>query len=131
MYVYTIERDTRPVDKIQKAREGIKGLDKKSDFVFILMPRRYQCYDEESGNNLWKSSEWIQNEIGMAYAYERDIIAVVEEGVKDEGMLKDIRWCYSFNRDRLSIPWIEDNNMRTPEEVKNELLNILETIAHL
>ena len=65
IYEYTIERDTRSIDKIQKAREGIKD----SDFVFILMPRRYHCYDEESGNNSWKSSEWIQNEVGMAYAY--------------------------------------------------------------
>ena len=125
--VYEIERDTRPIDKTQKAREGIEN----SDFVFIVMPRRYQCYDEESRNNLWKSSEWIQNEIGMAYAYERDIIAVVEEGVKDEGMLKDIRWCYPFNRDRLWIPWIEDNNMRIPEEVKDELLNLLYEISQL
>ena len=124
---YTIERDTRSRDKIQKAREVIKN----SYFVFIVMPKRYQCYDEESKNNLWKSSEWIQNEIGMAYANEKDIIAVIEEGVKDEGMLKDIRWCYSFNRDRLCIPWIEDDNMRTPEETKNELLDALDTISRM
>ena len=125
MNIYTIERDTRAIDKIQKAREGIKD----SDFVFIAMPKRYQYYDEESRSNFWKSSEWIQNEIGMAYANEKDIIAVVEEGVKDEGMLKDIRWCYFFNRDSLWIPWVEDNNMRTPEEAKNELLDILDVIS--
>ena len=124
---YTIERDTRSIDKIQKAREGIKD----SDFVFIVMPKRYQCYDEECSNNLWRSSEWIQNEIGMAYMNKKDIIAVIEEGVKDEGMLKDIRWCYSFNRDRLSIPWIEDNNRRTPEEAKNELLDTLDAISRM
>jgi len=127
MNVYTIERDTRAIDKIQKAREGIKN----SDFVFIVMPKRYQCYDEESRSYSWKSSEWIQNEIGMAYANEKDIIAVIEEGVKDEGMLKDIRWCYFFNRDRLWIPWIEDNNMRTPEEAKNELLDNLDAISRM
>ena len=95
------------------------------------MPRRYHCYDEESENNSWKSSEWIQNEVGMAYAYGRDVIAVVEEGVKDEGMLKDIRWCYSFNRDRLRIHWIEDNNTRIPEETKNELIDALDTISRM
>ena len=125
MNVYTIERDTRAIDKIQKARERIED----SDFVFIVMPKRYQCYDEEGGNYFYKSSEWIQNEVGMAYANEKDIIAVIEEGVKDEGMLKDIRWCYSFNRGRLSIPWIEDIYERTPEEAKNELLDTLNVIS--
>jgi len=121
--VDTIERDTRSVDKTQKASEGIK----KSDFVFIVMPKRWQCYDEES-RLVGKSSEWIQNEIGMAYAFKKDIFAVIEEGVKDEGMLKDIRWCYSFNRDRLTPVWIEANNKRTPGETKNELLLTLESI---
>ena len=123
----TTKHDIRSRDKIQKAREGIK----ESNFVFIVMPRRYQCCDEESRNNLWKSSEWIQNEIGIAYAYERDIITVREEGVKDEGMLEDLSWCYSFNRDRLVIPWIEYNKMRTPEEAKNELLDTLDAISRM
>lgn len=55
----------------------------------------------------------------------------MEEDVKDEGMLKDIRWCYSFNRDRLRIPWIEDNDTRIPEETKNELIDALDTISRM
>jgi len=123
--VYTIESDTRSIDKIQKAREGIK----KAKFVFMVIPKRYHYHGEESGNDIWKGSEWIQNEIGMAYAFKKDIIAIVEEGVKDEGMLKDIRWCYSFNRDRLWPIWIEDNPRRTIEQVKAELLHLLDAIS--
>lgn len=121
--VVTIERDTRPLDKIQKAREGIKS----SHILFIVMPKRYKCYEDE-GSYFWRSSEWIQNEIGMAYAFNKNIVAVIEEGVKDEGMLKDLRWCYTFNRDRLQFPWIEENTTRNITETKERLLDSLEAI---
>lgn len=126
---YEVESDIRSKDKIAKAREGIN----ESDCVFVLMPKRYLCYDksDEKGKQSWKSSEWIQNEVGMAHSFDKDIIAMVERGIKDEGMLKDLTWCYNFDGEKLQIPWIEDNSKRTPEETKNKFINILKVIDQL
>lgn len=123
---YEVERDIRSKDKVEKARKGIN----KSDCVFILMPKRYLCYDkdDEKREQSWRSSEWIQNEVGMAYSFDRDIIAMVERGVNNDGMLQDLTWCYNFDREKLQIPWIEDNSKRTPEETKYTFIDILEEV---
>jgi len=122
---YEVEKDIRPHDKITKARSGIKD----SNCFFVLMTKRYLCYENDiKQRKIWKSSEWIQNEIGMAYSFNRKIIAMVEIGIKDEGMLKDLAWCNKFDRNKLIIPWIKDNNRRNLQDTEIELIQILTTI---
>ena len=112
-------------DKITKARDGIKN----SDYFFVLMTKRNLCYENDiQQRQFWKSSEWIQNEIGMAYSFNNKIISMVEMGIKDEGMLKDVTWCYNFDRDNLQIPWIKDNNRRNLQDTEIELIQILSAI---
>ena len=93
--VYKVEDDCRPIPALKKIEEGIK----RSDFVFVVLTRRYKY--EAYGQYGWKSSEYIQNEIGMAYAYHKPIVAVAEEGVDVEGILPDITWYHRFNRGEL------------------------------
>jgi len=93
--VYKVEDDCRPIPVLEKIEEGIK----QSDFVFVILTKRYKC--EAYGQYGWKSSEYIQNEIGMAYAYHKPIVAVAEEGVDVEGILPDITWYHRFNREEL------------------------------
>ena len=93
--VYKVEDDNRPIPALEKIEEGIK----QSDFVFVILTKRYKY--EAYGQYRWKSSEYIQNEIGMAYAYHKPIIAVAEEGVDVEGILPDITWYHRFNRGEL------------------------------
>mgnify|MGYP000220989936 CR=1 FL=1 len=93
--VYKVEDDYRPIPALEKIEEGIK----QSDFVFVILTKRYKY--EAYGQYGWKSSEYIQNEIGMAYAYHKPIVAVAEEGVDVEGILPDITWYHRFNREEL------------------------------
>jgi len=90
-----VEDDNRPIPALEKIEEGIK----RSDFVFVILTKRYKS--EAYGQYRWKSSEYIQNEIGMAYAYHKPIVAVAEEGVDVEGILPDITWYHRFNREEL------------------------------
>ena len=122
---YEVEMDMECQDKITKARDGINN----SDYFFVLMTKRYLCYENEiKQRQFWKSSEWIQNEIGIAYSFKRKIISMVELGIKDEGMLKDVTWCYNFDRGKLKIPWIKDNNRRNLRDTEIELIQILSAI---
>jgi hypothetical protein len=119
---HEVEMDMRPQDKLTKARDGIKN----SDYFFVLMTKRYLCYENDiKQRQFWKSSEWIQNEIGMAYSFKKKIISMVEMGIKDEGMLKDVTWCRNFDREKLKIPWIKDNNRRNLRDTEIELIQIL------
>ncbi len=120
---YQVESDIEPKDKIAKAREGIKNC----DYFFVIMTKRYLCCDK-NGGKIWKSSEWIQNEIGMAYSFDRPIISMVEIGVKDEGVLKDMTWCNNFNRTTIKIPYIKANNKRSSTDTIDELIEILKLI---
>lgn len=121
--VLSVEYDLSPRDKVEKARELIKT----SKMVFIVLPRRHKCIDYENVE-FWKTSDWLQNEIGMACAFNKELLAIVENGVRDDGILKDVRYCYNFNRKNLFLPWIEDDINRSVEETKNLLIYILEYI---
>jgi hypothetical protein len=122
---YEIEMDSKSQDKITKARNGIKN----SYYFFVLMTKRYLCYENDiQQRQFWKSSEWIQNEIGIAYSFKKEIISMVEMGINDEGMLKDVTWCYNFDRENLKIPWIKDNNRRNLQDTKDELIQTLSAI---
>ena len=99
--VYKIEDDERSLPPLEKIEEAIKN----SDFVFIILTKRHKR--EAYGQYGWKSSKYIQYEVGIAYAYHKPIVAVAEEGVDVEGILPDITWYRHFKREELteaSIP---------------------------
>lgn len=121
--VLSVEYDLSSRDKVEKARELIKA----SNMVFIVMSKRCKCIDNDN-DEFWKTSDWLQNEVGMACAFKRQLIAIVEENVRDDGILKDVRFCYRFNRNNLVLPWIEDNLNRNVEDTKTYLIHILEYI---
>ena len=93
---YKIEDDERPLPPLEKIEEAIKN----SDFVFIILTKRHKR--EAYGQYGWKSSKYIQYEVGIAYAYHKPIVAVAEEGVDVEGILPDITWYRHFKREELA-----------------------------
>jgi hypothetical protein len=92
---YMVEEDIHPIPALEKIEEGIRN----SDFVFAVLTKRYEY--KAYGQYGWKASEYIQNEIGMAYVYHKPVIAVIEEGVDVEGILPDISWYHYFDRSDL------------------------------
>ncbi|MCK4241776.1 MAG: toll/interleukin-1 receptor domain-containing protein [Candidatus Atribacteria bacterium] len=88
-------KDIRPMPTLEKIEEGIR----KSDFVFVVLTKRYEY--KAYGQYGWKASEYLQDEIGRAYAYHKPVIAVVERGVDVEGILPDITWYHYFDRSDL------------------------------
>jgi len=119
--VISIEYDSRPRDKVEKARTHIKD----SELFLVVLPKRHKCYDKN--NKLyWKSSDWQQNEIGMAAAFDKDMFAVIEKDMDDEGMLKDICYCFKFDRENFVFPWVEDNLNLSESDIKDLLRIYLE-----
>lgn len=110
---YRVEEDIRPIPALEKIEEGIRN----SDFVFAVLTKRYEY--KAYGQYGWKASEYIQNEIGMAYAYHKPVIAVVERGVDVEGVLPDITWYHYFDRGDLLT------SMAMPSEFFERLENTL------
>lgn len=108
-----VEEDIRPIPVLEKIEEGIGN----SDFVFVVLTKRYEY--KAYGQYGWKASEYIQNEIGMAYAYHKPVIAVVERGVDVEGILPDITWYHYFDRNDLLT------SMAVPSEFFEGLENTL------
>lgn len=109
-----LEEDPRPSNV-----ETIKEMIKETDITFALITKRYIC--EENRQFAWKSSEWIQNEIGMAYAYGKPMLALVEKGVNIRGILPQITWYFEFDRSRKNSPAI-------PVEFFNRLENTVDYV---
>ncbi len=61
----------------------------------------------------WKVSDWINNEIGQAYALEKPIIAFVENDVKIHGILPYITTYVEFNRENRTQKYDEFNKAIT------------------
>jgi len=106
-----LERDPRPSNV-----ETIRQMIEETDMMFVLITKRYIC--EEDRQFAWKASEWIQNEIGIAYAYGKPMLALVEKGVNIGGVLPQITWYYEFERSRMDSPAI-------PVEFFNRLQNTI------
>ncbi|MBL7117618.1 MAG: hypothetical protein ISS94_02385 [Candidatus Syntrophoarchaeum sp.] len=96
--------------------ETIKELIKETDITFALITKRYIC--EANRQFAWKTSEWIQNEIGIAYAYGKPMLALVERGVNIRGILPQITCYYEFERSKMNSPAI-------PVEFFNRLENAI------
>lgn len=71
----------------------------ESDCVILVVFRR-----DPLKKGSWTSSTWVANEAGMAWAYGKPLLAFVEEGVKDLGILPSVGSYTSFNRERLGTP---------------------------
>lgn len=99
-----VEEDTRALDWLQKSKEGID----QNDFVVVLLTKRYQ-YQDDSGQLKWKGPDKCYDEIAMAFALERQVIALVEKDVDPGRVLERVAWCYFFERgDDGAIASIED-----------------------
>ncbi|MHC1610221.1 MAG: hypothetical protein ACXQTW_01225 [Candidatus Methanospirareceae archaeon] len=109
-----LERDPRPPNV-----ETIRQMIEETDMTFVLITKRYIC--EEDRQFAWKASEWIQNEIGIAYAYDKPVLALVEKGVNIRGILPQITWYYEFERSRMDSPAI-------PVEFFNRLQNTIDYV---
>ena len=109
-----LERDPRPSNV-----ETIRQMIEETDMTFVLITKRYIC--EEDRQFAWKASEWIQNEIGIAYAYDKPVLALVEKGVNIRGILPQITWYYEFERSRMDSPAI-------PVEFFNRLQNTIDYV---
>ena len=94
--IYKIEGDDFLTPPLEKIEDAIKN----SDFVFAILTKRHKHL--AYGQYGWKSSKYIQYEVGIAYAYHKPVIAVAEEGVDVEGILPDITWHHHFRREELA-----------------------------
>ncbi|MCK4734504.1 MAG: hypothetical protein KAT65_18755 [Methanophagales archaeon] len=94
-----LENDSRPPN-VETIKQMIEG----TDITFVVITKRYIC--EGDRQFVWKASEWIQNEIGIASAYGKPVLALVERGVNIRGMLPQITWYYEFERSRMNSPAI-------------------------
>ena len=61
--------------------EGVKKRIDESDSLIALATRRTQV-----GNDEWQTHPWVINEYGYALAQRKSAIAIVEQGVRWEGM---------------------------------------------
>jgi hypothetical protein len=81
-----------PDNPPKKVREHIL----ESDCVIVVAFKR-----DELKTKGWRSSSWIDNEAGMAWAYGKPILAFVEEGVSDLGILRTLGSYTHFRRANL------------------------------
>lgn len=70
---------------------------KESDFVMVLLTKRFPILDGKS-NNEWMTSIWIYNEIGMAYALRKPMIFLCEKNMKPGGIMESAAGIQYFKR---------------------------------
>jgi len=75
---------------------------RESDFVIVLLTKRFPIMGE-SGRE-WMSSEWIYNEIGMAYALKKPMIFLCERGIRPGGIKESVGGIHYFKRE--TFPYI-------------------------
>jgi hypothetical protein len=93
-----IETDPRPVDWLQKSLDGIKN----GDFVIAFLTKRYQFANDSGAISGWKAPDKCYDEIAIAFALEKQILALVEEEVEPGNVLSTRAWCYGFARNEPS-----------------------------
>lgn len=69
---------------------------KESDFVIVLLTKRFPIIGE--GNEVWMTSEWIYNEIGMAFALRKLMIFLCEKGIRPGGIKESAAGILYFKR---------------------------------
>jgi hypothetical protein len=93
---FIIESDPRPVDWLQKSLDGIKN----SDFVISFLTKRCRFTDELGKIVGWKAPDKCYEEIAIAFALEKRILALVEREVDPGNVLSTRAWCFGFERSK-------------------------------
>jgi hypothetical protein len=70
---------------------------KESDFVVVLLTKRFPMLDENCKE--WMASEWIYNEIGMAFALNKPMIFLCEKGLRSGGIKESVAGIQYFKRE--------------------------------
>ena len=91
---FMIESDTRPVDWLQKSLDGIRD----KDLVVAFLTRRYQYTNTAGIICGWKAPDKCYDEIAIAFALQKPILALVENEVDPGNVLSSRAWCFSFSR---------------------------------
>jgi hypothetical protein len=91
---FIIETDTRPVDWLQKSLDGINN----ADFVIAFLTKRYQFANDLGEISGWKAPDKCYEEIAIAFALQKRILALVESEVESGNVLSTRAWCYGFTR---------------------------------
>lgn len=102
-------------------QEKVKSSISISDCLIAICTKKNKIENSE----FFKTSDWILNEIGMAFALNKPIVAFVEEGVKMEGFLPQVTSYKTFHRDTLK------NNVTDIIQLLNNLENNLTNISEI
>jgi len=118
-----IENRPSPKSPPEKVRLAIRN----TDCLVAILTQKYELKD-----GTWKVSDWINNEIGQAYALEKPIIAFVEKDVKVNGILPYITTYVGFKRENLTQKYNEFNKAITMlSEAISEKNKVIENIKKL
>ena len=92
---FDIEPQVYDYQEIGRIPDKVKENILRSDCLIAIATRK------EKTEDYWKPSDWIQNEIAVANAYNKPIAIFVEEGVKIEGLIAMEERREKFKRDDL------------------------------
>jgi hypothetical protein len=85
---------------LKPSPEKIRDQINKCDIFISIATARYEVI---TPGRYWKTSEWIHEELGIAYALRKPIVIIYESSVAlDEGISKRIVDCVEFDRTKLN-----------------------------
>lgn len=91
---HVIEEDHRSVDWLQKSLDGIRS----SDFALAFLTKRYQYANETGVVSGWKAPDKCYDEVAISFAHNKDLYALIEDGVDSGNVLASRAWCYNFGK---------------------------------
>lgn len=115
-----IELGVRPIPGdigVDPPAEQVLKKMNQSDFVIVLLTKRYPIMGE-SGKR-WMTSEWIYNEIGMAYTLKKPMIFLCERGLRSGGIKESVAGIQYFKRE--TFPYIIPRLGQLLSEVREKL----------
>lgn len=90
---------------------------KESDFVIVLLTKRFPIMEGDCGD--WMTSEWIYNEIGMAFALNKPMVFLCEKGLRPGGIKESVAGIQYFKRE--TFPYIVPRLGQLLTDVKEKL----------
>jgi hypothetical protein len=91
IFATEIHQPRPPHDKIKDLIRDANG------FVGLLTRR-----EKIQGKDSWKGPDWVQNEVGIAFDSDKQIMMFIEKGVDDKGITKRITDYILFDRNDLT-----------------------------
>ena len=82
---------------VRPPQEKIPELIRECDIFVAIVTKKYKIENK----NMWKPSDWVQHEIGMAQALKKRCLIFQEKNVKLSGVAKSITTVGVFDRDSL------------------------------